>query len=177
MSDLFFAGKGSSSPEESSAEQAGFQKIVPAQHQVFHGAHVTEELDVLKCPGDPEFRDLVRPLALDFPVLEHNGSSAGVVDAVDAVEESGFPCPVRPDDGVDFTLLHIERDVRQGFDAAERYGQMFNLEETHSPELSLPSLLALFVISTPARAGEKSLNAFNVTRPDSSLRHLWRSSE
>ena len=55
-----------------------------------------------------------------------------VVDAVDDVEHRALAGAVRADDGADLVLAHVEADVGQRLDAAER-SEMFSRSRSTSP--------------------------------------------
>jgi len=62
-------------------------------------------VDVLKGAGNAGFGNLVRLLAAHIFVLEHDFTGAGLVDAVDAVEQGGLAGAVGPDNGIDLALV------------------------------------------------------------------------
>ena len=58
--------------------------------------------------------------------------------AGELADQRGFAGAVRPDDGVQLALLHVERDVVGGENAAEALGQAFDLRAAFQPSARLP---------------------------------------
>ena len=100
-----------SAPQKGTSEQTGFHVQVPADHDVFHGIHVVEEFDVLKCPGNAHAGNLVRFLAPDVSIFEKDLALVGFVDTVDTVEQGGFAGTVGTDNGVDLAFFDLKGDV------------------------------------------------------------------
>ena len=50
------------------------------------------------------------------------------VEAIDAVEESGFAGAIRSDDGQDLFIPDLRAHVREGIDAAKAEGEVIDLQ-------------------------------------------------
>ena len=112
-------------------EKAGLHEDVAAQHDIFHGGHVGEQLDVLKGAGDTQPGDLIRAQALDVLPAEPDDAVIWAVDAVDAVEKRGLAGAVGADNGENLFFLHLERNTLQGVQPSEGNGEVFDAEEGH----------------------------------------------
>src|SRR5207244_1001632 len=71
----------------------------------------------------------VRPQAGDRRSFEAHLSAAGRERSGDHVEERRLPRAVGADDADDLPVRHLEREVGQGTDPAERPGDVAHLEE------------------------------------------------
>jgi hypothetical protein len=91
-----------------------------AQHEVIHGAHVREKFDVLKCPGNPLFGNLVRPQIGDVFSFKEGLPRIWLVNSTDAIEDSGLPGSIWSNDGIDGSFLHFKAYITQSSDAAKR---------------------------------------------------------
>jgi hypothetical protein len=99
-----------------------------AQHEVIHSGHVREKFDVLKCPRNSLFGNLVGPQLGNGFSLEEDLSRIRLVNSADAIEDGGFPSPIGSDDGINGPFLHFEADITQRSDSAKRDGEIFNFE-------------------------------------------------
>jgi hypothetical protein len=102
---------------------------VPPQHDVFHGGHAGEQLNILKGAGDAEARDEMGFQAVDSPAAKEDFSGTGSVNAADTVEDGGLPGPVGPDNGVDHPLFHCKGDIMDGQEASEANGEILDPEK------------------------------------------------
>lgn len=88
-----------------------------------------KKFDVLKRPGNPFSGNLVGPQIGDVLSFEQDLSGSGLINSTDAIEDSGLPRSVRPDDGINRPLLHFKANVRQRFDAAKRDSEILDFED------------------------------------------------
>jgi hypothetical protein len=101
------------------------------QHKVIHGAHVREEFDILKCPGNPLFGNLVRFEIGDVISFEEDLSRIWLINSTDAIEDGGLSGSIGSNDGIDGPFLHLKAHITQSSDAAKRDRQVFCFEYAH----------------------------------------------
>src|SRR5262249_44048439 len=108
-------------PQKASAHPQG-----AASHNVVERAHSLEQGDVLKSARDAAAGRLEGPHPGPGAPLKGDGAMIRMIKAVDDVEHRGFARAVGADDGANFTLSDVERNVPQRPDAAE--GQRYTLD-------------------------------------------------
>ncbi len=112
------------------AQEVRLHLQVAAGHDVVQHRHALEQRDVLERAGD----------AAAWPrhsvFMPRRGSPRKtivallrMVDAVDDVEHRALAGAVGADDGADLVLAHVERDVGQRLDAAERQRDVVQVED------------------------------------------------
>ena len=100
-----------------------------ASHNIVERAHSLEQCDVLKGASDAATGRLERLHPGAGPPLEGDGAMIGMIETVDDVEHRGFAGAVRSDDGANFALPDIKRNVRQRFHAAKRQRDALDLKQ------------------------------------------------
>ena len=108
---------------------AGMPARVGADEDVLEDGHRREELDVLERARDAPAHDLVRRRAEQALAVERDLARLGPVEARDDVEGGRLAGAVGADQAGDLALLHRERDVVEGDDAAEAARDVAELEE------------------------------------------------
>ena len=88
-------------------------------HVVEH-RQVAEQREVLEGAADADVGDAVRRPAQDAAALEQDVAGARRVEPAEAVEQRRLAGAVRADQAEDLALPHVERDVVERDDAAER---------------------------------------------------------
>jgi hypothetical protein len=104
---------------------------VPADEHVLEHGHRREELDVLERARDPAPDDAVRRRAQQALAVEGDLALVRLVQARDQVEERRLPGPVGPDQAGDLPLGHVQRDVVDRHDPAERLRHVLDREQRH----------------------------------------------
>jgi hypothetical protein len=89
---------------------------------------VREKLDVLKCPGNPLFGNLVRFEIGDVLSFEEDFSGTRPINSTDAIEDGGLSGSIGSNDGIDGPFLHLKAYITQSSDAAKRDSKVFNLK-------------------------------------------------
>ena len=142
-------------------------------HQnVFKDGHALPEADVLEGTGDAQLCHMVRSggedgrfgvilavaalvvlfhfpggMALDHGLAhEFHTAVGGLVYAGDAVEGRGLARAVGADEGHDFSLWHIQRQIVHGHNAAELHGHILhakNILFTHERQASFSAVFFL----------------------------------
>ena len=69
-----------------------------SQHYIFHGVHISEKFDILKCTGNSKLGYLVRFFPLNFFPFKKNLTPIRFVDSVNTVKQRGLPGPIGADD-------------------------------------------------------------------------------
>ncbi len=110
---------------------AGRDARVRADEDVVEDAHVRAELQVLEGARDAEPDDAVRRLAQQVLALVADGAAARLVEPRDDVERRRLPGAVRADQAGDLVLLHRQRKLVEGEDAAEASADVVDLEQRH----------------------------------------------
>jgi hypothetical protein len=101
-------------------EEARMHLERAACHDVVERGHAAKQRDVLKRPGNAAIGRLMRAHIGARLALECDASLLRVVESVDDIEHRRLAGAIRPDNGPDFALADIERDVAHGFHAAKR---------------------------------------------------------
>src|SRR4030042_5206588 len=96
-----------------------FQLGMPSQHEISHGGHVGKKLDVLECAGNSNFRHLIGFKRSNILIPEKYLPITGLIDAADAIENRGLPCPVGADDGITFSFFYLEGHPAQCFQSSK----------------------------------------------------------
>ena len=117
--------------EDDLGGKAGPAARVASDQQVLQHGGVFEELDVLECAGDAEFRDFRGPALQEAFSLEPDIPRRRLTDARDQVEQRRLAGPVGPDNGKDLTSLHAEGDVIQRRNPAEADRDAPHVEQGH----------------------------------------------
>src|SRR5262249_35487301 len=98
-------------------------------HDVVEDRHALEQRDVLERARDSPPRRFVRThLTVGRPLIGDRALTR-VVNAVDDVEQRALARTVRADDGADLVAAHLEADVVERFDSAERERDTVEFEE------------------------------------------------
>src|ERR1700738_1992896 len=100
-----------------------------ASHDIVERAHSLEQCDVLKGARDAATGRLERLHPGASPSLEGDGAMIRMIEAVDDIEHRGFAGAVRSDDGANFTLPDVKRNIRQRFHAAKRQRYALDLKQ------------------------------------------------
>src|SRR3546814_18081391 len=85
-------------------------KIRPKQYTL-HYRYIVEQLEVLKCACNAKRRDIARSTPSDVRAIESDGAGARVVITGNAIERSGLPRPVWPDQRVNPAMANRERQI------------------------------------------------------------------
>src|SRR5262249_45404216 len=122
-------------PIEHAGGEVVAHEMVAADHDVVEHRHVAEQGEVLKRAADPEAGAGVDRAAGERRALSYDAAFARAVAPGDAVEHRGLAGPVRPDDGEDLALFHLETDVAQRAHTAEadRYVRHLEDRSAHAP--------------------------------------------
>ena len=91
-----------------------------AEVHVLDDVEVVAEREILVDDLDPELRGVLRPVDVDLLALEEDLAAVGRVRAGDALDQRRLPGPVVPDERHHLAVPHLEVDVAQGLDRAER---------------------------------------------------------
>src|SRR5262249_2408178 len=103
--------------------------VMSDQHILDH-AHALEDAQHLESTRDAEPRDLVCLLAGDVPSVEHDaGSSFGLINTRNQIEERALAGTVRSDNAAPPALPHREVNARDGGKSAEPLGQVLDLKQ------------------------------------------------
>src|SRR5205814_10188506 len=89
-----------------------------ADGEVLLDAQAGEDLPALGDLADAEVADAVRLEVADVALFEVDRAFFGGFDAGDAADERRFSGAVRPDDGDDLALWHLQRDAVEGLRVA-----------------------------------------------------------
>jgi hypothetical protein len=105
---------------------------MPSQHHIFQRSHGMEEANDLKRTADSELR-----AQMGFHVFQRlspvmNLSARQIVHTADQVKESGLPRAIGADDGMNFSLGHIQVHIPEGAEAIEVFHHFPDFED-HPP--------------------------------------------
>ena len=104
---------------ESDLEEVGMLALAATGHDVVQHRHTFEQRDVLKGTRYTQARRPVGRHVAELLATQGDRAFLRPVDPVDHIQHGAFPRAVGADDGADFVLQHIERNVGQGLDAAK----------------------------------------------------------
>ena len=114
------------------AKDPGARVSVGRGHHVLLDGHVQEQPQRLERPRDAPARDLVRGEAHDRLAVEKDLSLVRRVDPRDEVEEGRLARPVRPDHADDLVLVHVQVELGDHLQPAERLGEALQLQHSSS---------------------------------------------
>src|SRR4029079_4146325 len=100
-----------------------------ASHNIVERAHPLKQSDVLKGSCDAASGRLERLHPGAGLTLEGDGAMIRMIEAIDDVEHRGFTGAVRTDDGANFALPDVERNVRQCSHAAKHQRYALDLKQ------------------------------------------------
>ena len=100
-----------------------------ARHDVVERAHAAKQRDILERARDAADRRLMRAHFRARLALEQNAAVLRMIESVDHVEHRGLAGAVRADDGADFALADIERNIGERLHAAERQRNIFDRQQ------------------------------------------------
>src|SRR6266851_4808758 len=101
------------------SERTRTDSVVIAHQHVVENAHLREERHVLKGARDAETDHLIRAQLQQFVLFEADAARGRLVQAADAVEETGLTRAIWPDQSDNLALDDVERDAVQSRDATE----------------------------------------------------------
>ena len=107
-------------------------------HDVLLDAHVQEQPERLERARDAAVRDLVRREPDDALAVEQDVAGVGLVDAGDEVEERRLAGAVRADDAHDLALVHLQVQIVDALEPAERLAHPLELEQASAIRRSPP---------------------------------------
>ena len=79
-----------------------------AEQNIVENAHPVEQGKVLKCPGNPEPRDLVRRRSRNILPVQPDAAAVGRIKAGDGIRQRGLAASVRADQAENFTPLYFK---------------------------------------------------------------------
>jgi len=98
---------------------------MPGYHGIFDSRHIGKKPDILKCPGNPVFKNFVGPGAQDgFPVEQHIAAGS-LVDTGEDIKNGGLAGPVGTDEPQYFPRVDRKTDFRQGQQPPEPHTDVF----------------------------------------------------
>jgi hypothetical protein len=109
-------------------EQVALDLEVAPGHDVVDHAHALEQRQVLEGASHTHLGHLAAVHVVERLATEGDGALLRRVDAVDAVEHGALAGTVGADDGADFMLLHVERNVGQRLDAAKAQADVLDVQ-------------------------------------------------
>jgi len=92
---------------------------VTAEHEVIHGAHMREELDILERSCNSFFGNLRGFEISDLSASEENLPGIRRIDPGDAVKNRSLSSSIRTDDRVDGPFLNFKAYVGQSSDSTK----------------------------------------------------------
>jgi hypothetical protein len=107
-------------------EQAAVHLERASGHDVVERGHALEQRNVLERACDAAGGGFVRAHPVARRALEGDAALLRMIEAVDDVEHRRFARAVGADDGADFALADVERDIADRFHAAERERNIFH---------------------------------------------------
>src|SRR3990167_4130739 len=109
-------------------QQVAFDFQVAARHDVVEHAHALEQRQVLEGAGHAHHGHLVAVHVPEGLAAKGDGALLRRVNAIDAIEHGAFAGAIGPDDGADFVLLDVERNIGQRVDAAKAQADVFDIK-------------------------------------------------
>ena len=100
-----------------------------ADDDVLGHREVREGFELLERAGHAQAGDAVGPQAGDVAPVEEDTAGVERLKPGDQIEQRGFAGAVGADDADDLALVHVERDVGIGGEAAVALGQAFDVEQ------------------------------------------------
>jgi len=105
--------------------------LMITDHHVFDDGHVFKEAQILKRARQAERGALVRRESAKRFSVKTRVAARGRVNAGNEIEQRRLARAVRSDERDDFVRFHRERNIIDGENAAECFGEMFDLEKGH----------------------------------------------
>ena len=109
-------------------QQIAFDAQVAPGHDVVKHAHALEQGQVLKSARNAHLGHLAAVHVVKGLALKRDGARLRRVHAIDAIEHRAFARPVGANDGADFVLAHIERNIGQCLDPTKRQADVFHIQ-------------------------------------------------
>src|SRR5207244_2858143 len=97
--------------------------------EVLGHRHPRKELPPLRRLRDAELHDLMRGIVRDVLPTERDRAAARMIEPVDRPQRRRLPGAVRPDQGHDLALVHLEGDPFQRLDRAVERLDVLDLEQ------------------------------------------------
>jgi hypothetical protein len=119
--------------EERARHEAGPHVPMPAQEQVVEHAHVAEQLEELKGPGDAARGDPVRRQPVDGLAGEPDAAAARAAKPADGVEERGLAGAVGADERVELPRADGQAHGVERVEPAEANAEGVHLEHRAHP--------------------------------------------
>jgi hypothetical protein len=105
---------------------AGAKRAVATDQEILHHGEMREQFPVLKSAADAELRHFPERTACGSFAVQQYFAAMRVINAVDAVEHSGFAGAIRADHRDQFRRRNFERHRAQGVNAAEAERHVFH---------------------------------------------------
>ena len=116
---------------------------VGAQFYVVQNRHVGKELHILKRPGNAEVGNFMWFHPRQVTAFKDDFSFLRVIEAVDAVQQTGLACPVGADNGEYLPFFYAGTDPVQGFNAPEAQMDVFDPKLIVFAVLHIRAMLAV----------------------------------
>ena len=117
-----------------------FDAQVAPGHDVVEHAHALEQGQVLKGARNAHLGHLAAVHVVKGLAPKSNGALLGRVHAIDAIEHRAFARSVGANDGADFVLAHIERNIGQGLHAPKGQADVFHIQHNVANALAHAAL-------------------------------------
>lgn len=92
---------------------------------VVQDVHVTEKLHILKCSRNAQRSDSMRFQLGNVLTLKENPPLFRMIKTIDTIEQTGFTCPIGPDDRKYFTSFNPDTYAIKGLQAPEGKVNLF----------------------------------------------------
>lgn len=99
-----------------------------AKFDVVQNAHVAKELHILECSRNAQRSDSMCFHLGYVLTLKENRPLFRMIKTIDTIEQTGFTCPIGPNDRKYFTLLDPDTDAIKGLQAPEGKVNVFHPE-------------------------------------------------